>query len=552
MKEFQVNDYLSLKLEEGKTNIYVKGRLFRACKALLLAIPDKSIKAIKEINSIDELADLLRPSEEAQEDFEYSIDPETEFWGHCSNLQSWYQNEYDTRLIHSNMAFGLLKRLVEAGDPLARNVLSREISKRCESGYLNTIDYILEENMLDYLDQDEKNRIILNIFSKFLINGLTDEEISTYFFILLEITEETGFFDKYFGGFLEVINSLSKNPNLQIDFFHDLVNSTKNYDLFSKYFNNILNFINRIGGPNRGDEFYFFVKKVKEHRLLEFHKKEISKFTHILLGYLEKSSYRRKNHQLMSIFRLLDETGLINEHLPFFINRLSDCSEKEQYQFFLTLNKTSSKNELFSKYFRKIEALFITLLIKLDSLSELNKYDAFYRLLSEITNQELLEKHFSTIEDLFLLLFHQISQLSEYKKFNAFFLLISSIKKSLTLSQLLSKYYDSIEQDFLSLFADIDKLKGLKKDNAFVMLINNSKNLNLEFKYLSSLENIFPKLPLLSTLDKDYLESVFKTNSRQVYNELIGVIQGTGLENQEAFYEWKKKNSEIISILIEK
>ena len=76
-----------------------------------------------------------------------------------------------------------------------------------------------------------------------------------------------------------------------------------------------MNFINRIGGPNRGDEFYFFVKKVKEHRLLEFHKKEISKFTHILLGYLEKSSYRRKNHQLMSIFRLLDETELMNIYL---------------------------------------------------------------------------------------------------------------------------------------------------------------------------------------------------------------------------------------------
>ena len=36
--EFKINDYLSLKLTDGNTNIYVKGRLFQQCKFLLLNI----------------------------------------------------------------------------------------------------------------------------------------------------------------------------------------------------------------------------------------------------------------------------------------------------------------------------------------------------------------------------------------------------------------------------------------------------------------------------------------------------------------------------------
>ena len=39
----------------------------------------------------------------------YSVDitPKQEFWAHCSNLQTWNENYYDTRLIHTNLAFPL-------------------------------------------------------------------------------------------------------------------------------------------------------------------------------------------------------------------------------------------------------------------------------------------------------------------------------------------------------------------------------------------------------------------------------------------------------------
>ncbi|GAF88817.1 unnamed protein product [marine sediment metagenome] len=41
------------------TNIYVNGELFEQCKFLLLNIPIKNTKKFDEIDSIDEVADLL-------------------------------------------------------------------------------------------------------------------------------------------------------------------------------------------------------------------------------------------------------------------------------------------------------------------------------------------------------------------------------------------------------------------------------------------------------------------------------------------------------------
>ena len=55
-------------------------------------------------------------------DFSNTITPEQEFWGHRSNIQAWVECEYDTRLLHSNLSFPLLKALSDAGDPKAKAI----------------------------------------------------------------------------------------------------------------------------------------------------------------------------------------------------------------------------------------------------------------------------------------------------------------------------------------------------------------------------------------------------------------------------------------------
>ena len=164
--EFKVSTYLSLKLQDYRVNIYVKDKLFSQCKYLLLNIPKQEIENYDEIGSIDEAAEKLDRSREGNGVYNTDISIETEFWGHCSNIQAWYENGYDTRLLHRNLAFPLLKALVEAGDHLARKVFKEEIAMRLESGYPSVVQYLINQGYLEYLSDEELKLIIEN--SKFI------------------------------------------------------------------------------------------------------------------------------------------------------------------------------------------------------------------------------------------------------------------------------------------------------------------------------------------------------------------------------------------------
>ena len=127
IKEFEINKYLKLKLEAGRTNIYVKGRKFRQCMYLLLNIPVDRIEDYDEIESIDEAAEILDRSREGHHHIGGRITPEEEFQGHCSNIQVWAENSYDTRILHRNLAFPLLKRLSEVGDQWQKKCFLRRL-----------------------------------------------------------------------------------------------------------------------------------------------------------------------------------------------------------------------------------------------------------------------------------------------------------------------------------------------------------------------------------------------------------------------------------------
>lgn len=158
-KEFKINDYLTLKLMFSKTVIYIGGKRFRKCKFLLLEIPENIIEASLSTKffSIDEAAENLDISLEPRDGkvFKYNIPPETEFWGHCSNIQAWYENGYDTRLLHSNLAFPLLQKLTEVGDPQALKVFKEEIAERYNNGIESVRKYLKEQEFLNYLTIEE-------------------------------------------------------------------------------------------------------------------------------------------------------------------------------------------------------------------------------------------------------------------------------------------------------------------------------------------------------------------------------------------------------------
>ncbi|KKM79625.1 hypothetical protein LCGC14_1348020 [marine sediment metagenome] len=155
MKKFRINEFIELRLgEDGITNIFIKDQLFLQCKFLLLDIPRRTDTSFEEIRSIDDAAIILDHSLEENR-IGPSIPPETEFWGHSSNLQAWSENNYDTCLLHSNLSFPLLERLTKVGDPVAKRVFKEELVKRFKDGNDNVREFLYNGSYLDFLEGDE-------------------------------------------------------------------------------------------------------------------------------------------------------------------------------------------------------------------------------------------------------------------------------------------------------------------------------------------------------------------------------------------------------------
>jgi small GTP-binding protein len=159
---FIISEQLCLRYENGETHIYVNDQRLYQCKYLLLNIDTTKIETYDSIQSIDEAAETLDHTLELTSQNFQKIDTRTEFWGHCSNIQVWWEQEYDTRILHRNLAFPLLKKLAEAGDKCAQRVFKEEIARRFESGFPSVILYLLEEGYLLLLNKLELDALDLS------------------------------------------------------------------------------------------------------------------------------------------------------------------------------------------------------------------------------------------------------------------------------------------------------------------------------------------------------------------------------------------------------
>lgn len=149
--EIELNKLISLKLESKQCNIYINKELFRNCKILILNIPIDDVAKFDDITSIDHLKETMsskgiKYESHYQKRNEDLITPEEEFQAHASNLMAWIENEYNTAIIDSRLAFPLLKELIRHEDPLALKVYKDEFMKRFEEGIFSTQIFLLEQN----------------------------------------------------------------------------------------------------------------------------------------------------------------------------------------------------------------------------------------------------------------------------------------------------------------------------------------------------------------------------------------------------------------------
>jgi len=241
MKEFIINAYLIVKLESGLTNIYVRGEPFSCCKFLAVSVPIYESLRVDAFESIDQIIELSGLSDTVVTDLEFEkvrgeIDSETIFWGNCSNLQAWYEHGYDTRLLVSDIAFPLLAELSNAGDLLAQKVFKKEIIRRFESIYPSTIAYFIEEDLLGYLNPEEKKHVMGSAFPAILNNFETFEcyqlEVLNY---ILEQALREKLLVQIFPSCIGIVEKLRDDVLHPILVFAMLIRLASGNDILNKY-----------------------------------------------------------------------------------------------------------------------------------------------------------------------------------------------------------------------------------------------------------------------------------------------------------------------------
>ncbi|MFX1593074.1 MAG: hypothetical protein ACFFCL_10300 [Promethearchaeota archaeon] len=408
-KEFKVNKYITLKLERGRTNIFVNDKRFRQCKFLKLEIPIEKMSTFDEIESIDQAAMRLDPSLERPPP---KLDPETEFWGHCSNLQVWVENNYDTRLLHRDLAFPLLKKLTDCGDPLAKRIFKKEIAKRAKSNYPPVILYLLNNNYLNYLDFEQLKIIFFDLLTK--IEHMPDEwnRICLFYDLLTKIKD------------IKLIENLS-SPIEKI---------------FSNLLTNIENMV-------KIDDIPFYIRLKHEYPIDRENMNKYYRFGTLIAAIKGTVLVRKKLVELLTtiekklrdyekvyafseLFDAIEGTNLMEKcysriettfsNVLTVVENLSD-SKKKVYLFSLLLT-TIKGTDLTKNFSSKIERIFSNLLLVVENMPDNVKRDALNQLILAIKETDFLEKIFSDI----LKVIFKIDE--RYYKENSLTALISAIK----------------------------------------------------------------------------------------------------------------------------
>ncbi|MHA1148943.1 MAG: leucine-rich repeat domain-containing protein [Promethearchaeota archaeon] len=183
--KFQINRLLSLHLEGQDTIIYVNNKRFDQCKRVMIQFSKEEAEKYKNIGSIDEAVDIFRSESLLHDDI--LISPEEEFWGHCSNLQAWVEQDYNTRILHSNLSFPLLKALADNGDEKAKKIFKSEIAERFSSNYPATIAFLIKQGFLNYFNAEEIEVILLNLDYSIIYNSEPPSSVPIYFKSLFKL-----------------------------------------------------------------------------------------------------------------------------------------------------------------------------------------------------------------------------------------------------------------------------------------------------------------------------------------------------------------------------
>lgn len=147
IKEFKVNNYIRIIQTIGGFSLHIGDQRKIICSNLKL------------INPYAE--EYFHSFEDIPEGYE-NLKKDDEFWGLCSCLQAWAENNYNCDFLHESLSLFLLDELCKLGDPLATKVFSQEIAKMLKNGDYHIQEYLRTQGYLSHLTQEELIKGSLN------------------------------------------------------------------------------------------------------------------------------------------------------------------------------------------------------------------------------------------------------------------------------------------------------------------------------------------------------------------------------------------------------
>lgn len=590
MTEFEVNEYITLKSEDGKTWIYIKGEKFINCLKLILNLPISKISSFNEIDSIDDAVEKLKYLDNSEKKVA-NIPTDTEFWAHCSNLQVWVECNYNTRLLHSSLAFPLLKRLVEVGDPIAKGRFKEEIVKRIESKNFTVIEYLINSNYLDFLNQEEKDLLYRK--------GIESGNLPLILFLLNQNDKKYINIDTLTTFLLDPSSRLRLNLKKKIedDIFSKMVifplmkklsslNISPAKDLFiqeitNKMRNPSLSMISNIIGNN-------YLKDFKLQELKNLFLEKNPQLKRIIINTLKKNT--KVNSRLLDFLEILIKCGdpiakkIFTEQIRI---KLENGSSKElkflwESNYFDFFNDVEIK-DLFKQI--KIKSInlkqlksgitkIIDLILIIKSIEKLdlsmNKIRELPKTISnliylkrinlEMNNLSTLPDTFKNLKSLQILNLrgNEFSQLPEaiweIKSIEELYLERNYIKKiPETIKSLINLKILNLEMNKLEKIPEeIGELQSLEElnleNNKLLTLPNNLKMLK-NLRILNLKKNKFKEFPIviceLSSLEELYIED----NELKTLPESIKNLKSLKIFGFEDFFTKKSLNSKTLSII---
>jgi hypothetical protein len=449
MKEFKINDFITLKLSKnGKTNLYVNGELFQQCRSLSLTIPVSEISSFDDIESVDQAAERLDASLERSS---YRIAPETEFWGHCSNLQAWAEHEYDTRLLFSTLAFPLLEELAKVGDPMAQKAFKEEIIKRFSSGYPNVVIFLLEGGYFKNLTVNE----IEAVLDKSKISKILDMA-----------KDSTGEYERY------RIHS-------------PLIKSLKGSSLLKEFSLTFLGFVGNLESRLERKLFRDFLLSAQGIELTNSINSKINKLGDNALTGVESMSVKKKQEGFLELIEMIDGTKLmlifasrIKTLYKNILNRVESIkTPQRKVELLIPILKKISKVDFFNERFQ-------SLLTIIENMEFNSKIGLFYNLLLSIKDTKLIHIYFTQIKNLYISILTGLEDPKPLRyKINELKLVLDAIEGTDLLSVNLSKLLDIIES-----MKSIKNPKYLNKSIEYLIKsIKNAEIFTTQFSRINSL-----------------------------------------------------------------